>query len=148
MLRAIIFSISRQNWRKNVFQVQNKLIFNDCFKYFGRCTKYIYRPKVWNTIFIVSTLINWWDTAILAASGKTPIVKLSLIVFVRGSEKIFAYCFTSFGGILSTPLAFFISILFRRVAMFGFVTESNLKEHLVVFFSIISLNFVTLGWFL
>ena len=81
----------------------------------------------------------------MATSGKTPIVKLSLIVFVRGSEKIFAYCFTSFGGILSTPLAFFISILLRRVAMFGFVTESNLKEHLVVFFSIISLNFVTLG---
>ena len=35
-------------------------------------------------------------------------VKLSL-VFVRGSEKTFAGSFTSFGGILSTPVAFFIS---------------------------------------
>ena len=33
-------------------------------------------------------------------------VKLSLKVFVRGSDKIFADSFTSFGGILSTPLAF------------------------------------------
>ena len=90
-------------------------------------------------------------TTILAASGKMPLekhpVKLSLKVFVRGSDKIFADSFTSFGGILSPPLAFFIPIFYRRVVIEGFVTESNLKEHLVVFLPIISLIFVTLAWF-
>ena len=61
-------------------------------------------------------------TEVLAASGKIPIVKLSLRVFVRGSDKMFADCFTSFSGILSTPVAYFISIVFRRVVIYGFVT--------------------------
>ena len=44
--------------------------------------------------------------AISAAPGKIPIVTLSLIVFVRGSDKIFVNNFMSFGGILSTPAVF------------------------------------------
>ena len=62
-------------------------------------------------LFLLSVPLSIGETAaILAASGKIAIVKLSLIVFVRGSDKIFADSFTSFGGILSTSLAFFISI--------------------------------------
>ena len=61
-------------------------------------------------------------TEVLAASGKIPIVKLSLRVFVRGSDKMFADCFTSLSGILSTPVAYFISVVFRRVVIYGFVT--------------------------
>ena len=58
-------------------------------------------------LFLLSVPLSTGETAaILAASGKIPMVKLSLIVFVRGSDKIFADSFTSFGGILSTPVAF------------------------------------------
>ena len=66
-------------------------------------------------LFLLSVPLSIGETAaILAASGKIPIVKLSLIVFVRGSDKIFADSFTNFGGILSTSVTFFISIFFRR----------------------------------
>ena len=59
-------------------------------------------------LFVLLVPLSIGETAaILAASGKIPIVKLSLIVFLRGSDKIFADGFTSFGGILSTPVAFF-----------------------------------------
>ena len=69
-------------------------------------------------LFLLSVPLSTDETAaILAASGKIPMVKLSLIVFVRGSDKIFADSFTSFGGILSTPVAFYISIFFRRVVI-------------------------------
>ena len=58
-------------------------------------------------LFLLSVPLSTGKTAaILAASGKIPMVKLSLIVFVRGSDKIFADSFTSFGGILSTSVAF------------------------------------------
>ena len=62
-------------------------------------------------LFLLSVPLSTGETAaILAASGKIPMVKLSLIVFVRGSDKIFAESFTSFGGILSTPVAFLYQI--------------------------------------
>ena len=62
-------------------------------------------------LFLLSVTLSTGETAaILAASGKIPMVKLSLIVFVRGSDKIFAESFTSFGGILSTPVAFLYQI--------------------------------------
>ena len=58
-------------------------------------------------LFLLSVPLSIGETAaVLAASGKIPIVKLSLIVFVRGSDKMFADSFTSFGGILSRPVAF------------------------------------------
>ena len=58
-------------------------------------------------LFLLSVPLSTGETAaILAASGKIPMVKLLLIVFVRRSDKIFADSFTSFGGILSTPVAF------------------------------------------
>ena len=82
MLRAIIFSISRQKWRKNVFEIQSKLFFNDCCKIFGKYTQYTYRPKLWNAIFIVSTLSIGETAAVLAVSGKISMVKLSLALVV------------------------------------------------------------------
>ena len=45
------------------------------------------------------------------------LVQLLSTVFVRSSDKIFADSFTGFGGILSTPAAFFISIFFKRVVI-------------------------------
>ena len=58
-------------------------------------------------LFLLSVPLSIGETAaISAAPGKIPIVKLSLIVFVRGSDKIFANNFMSFGGILSTPTVF------------------------------------------
>ena len=58
-------------------------------------------------LYLLSVPLSIGETAaVLAASGKIPVVKLSLIVFVRGSDKMFADSFTSFGGILSTPVAF------------------------------------------
>ena len=69
-------------------------------------------------LFLLSVPLSIGETAaILAASRKISMVKLSLIVFVRGSDKTFADSFTSFGGILSTPVTFFISIFFRRVVI-------------------------------
>ena len=69
-------------------------------------------------LFLLSVPLSIGETAaILTASGKIPIVKLLLIVFVRGSDKIFANSFTSFGGILSTLAAFLVSIFFRRVVL-------------------------------
>ena len=104
--------ISRQKWRKNVFEIQSKLFFNDCCKIFGKYTQYTYRPKLWNAIFIVSTLSIGETAAVLAVSGKISRVKQSL-VFVRGSDKMFAGSFTSFGGILSTPVAFLYQHFYR-----------------------------------
>ena len=58
-------------------------------------------------LFLLSVPLSIGETAaISAAPGKIPIVKLSLIVFVKGSDKIFANNFMSFGGILSTPVVF------------------------------------------
>ena len=69
-------------------------------------------------LFLFSVPLSISETAAyLAASGKIPIYKLSLIVLVRGSEKMFDDSFMSFGGILSTPVAFLISIFFRRVVI-------------------------------
>ena len=43
-------------------------------------------------LFFLSVPLSIGETAtILAASGKIPKVKLSLIVFARGSDKIFAF---------------------------------------------------------
>ena len=55
--------------------------------------------------------------AILEESGKISMVQLLSIVFVRSSDKIFADSFIGFGGILSTPVAFLVSIFFKRVVI-------------------------------
>ena len=69
-------------------------------------------------LFLLSVPLSIGETvAVLAASIKIPILKLSLIVFVRGSDKMFADSFTSFCDIFSTPVAFFISVFFWRVVM-------------------------------
>ena len=59
-------------------------------------------------LFLLSVPLSIGETvAILTASRKILIVKLSLIAFVRDSDKIFADSFSSFGGLLSTSVAFF-----------------------------------------
>ena len=79
-------------------------------------------------LFLLSVPLSIGKTApILAASGKIPMVKLSLMIFVTDSVKIFADGFTSFSGILSTPMAFFISIFFKRIVSIKF---SNFKAAL------------------
>ena len=93
------------------------MIFNDCLNISENALSTLTSLK-FEMLFLLSVPLSIGETAaILAASGKIAIVKLSLIVFVRGSDKIFADSFTSFGGILSTPVAFFISIFFRRVVI-------------------------------
>ena len=47
---------------------------------------------------------------ILAASANMPLDRLRLTVFVIDQDKIFADSFSNFGGFLSIPLAFLISI--------------------------------------
>ena len=96
-------------------------------------------------LFLLSVPLSIDETAaIFAASGNIPIVKLSLIVFVRGSDKIFASSFTSFGGILSTPVAFYINI-FTKGCYIRLCNRVKLKRTFSSVFSIISLAFVTLG---
>ena len=64
-------------------------------------------------LFLLPVHLSIGETeAILKASGKIPIVKLSLIVFVRGSNKIFVDSFTSLGGILATSMVFFYINIF------------------------------------
>ena len=84
--------------------------------------------------------------AIWAASGKIPMIKLSLIAFVRGSDKIFADSLMSFGSILSTLVAFFVSIFFKKGCCYiRLCNRIKLKKPLVVFFFNYFLNFRNTG---
>lgn len=58
-------------------------------------------------LFSLSVPLSIGETAaILATSRHMPLDKLSLIVFVKESDKIIADSFTKFSDILSTPEAF------------------------------------------
>ena len=51
--------------------------------------------------------------AILALSGNTPLLKLLLIAMANGLPKTFPDSFISFGGILSIPADFLLSIFLK-----------------------------------
>ena len=60
--------------------------------------------------FLLELLFSSSETmAILASSGKMPFDKLLFITFDEGWHKTLAAIFTSLGGIISKPTAFFMS---------------------------------------
>ena len=71
--------------------------------------------------------------AVLAFSGKTFCAILVLMAFVSNGVKKSAESFTSLGGIVSMPLAFFISRFFRRslISLSLIVLKENLSLSLV-----------------
>ena len=70
------------------------------------------------TVFLfVVPLSRGVTDAILAFSGNIPLLKLLFIAFDKGAEITSDASFTSFGGILSMPVALFGSIAFRSISM-------------------------------
>lgn len=55
-------------------------------------------------LFLLLVTLSIGETVAILATTENVLDRLSLIVFVGGSNKIFVISFTSFGCILSTPI--------------------------------------------
>lgn len=88
------------------------MYLNESFKYFGKYAQYTLGLKL-EVLFLSPMPLSIGERVAILAAIENVLDRLSLTVFVGGSNKIFVISFTSFGCILSAPVAFLISICLR-----------------------------------